>query len=176
LTRGGDLPGRRTARVNVAGDVSPETVEQAGVVARATYRHQTGIMADIELSPPPLLDEVAGLHPQARRALATTLRRVSETFTEVPDGTTPHTCWGCLPTCSAQPDPQARMRKEHSARGWAKSATLTHHKPLLIHCLAASVCPAGKCLISAETKCDARRSATSPRWESVTTAIFFMRL
>jgi hypothetical protein len=50
------------------------------------------------------------------------------------------------------------------------------HEPLMIHCRAASICPAGKCLISAETKCDVRCSATSPMWESVTTPIRFMRL
>lgn len=50
---------------------------------------------------------------------------------------------------------------------------LTHYEPVVIHCLAASVCPAEKCLISADTKCDVKCSATSPRWESVTTAIFF---
>lgn len=33
-----------------------------------------------------LLDEVAGLDPQGRGDLATTLRQVSETFAEVPDG------------------------------------------------------------------------------------------
>ena len=49
-----------------------------------------------------------------------------------------------------------------------------HHEPFMIHCLAASVCPAGKCLISADTKCDVKCSATSPRWESVTTAILFV--
>jgi len=63
-----------------------------------------------------------------------------------------------------------------AASGRAKSAVLTHHEPFMIHCLAASVCPAGKCLISADTKCDANRSATSARWESVTTPILFMRL
>ena len=42
-------------------------------------------MADIEL-PPTLLDELAGLDPQTRRALATTLRQASKTFAEVSDG------------------------------------------------------------------------------------------
>ena len=45
-----------------------------------------------------------------------------------------------------------------------------------IHCLAASSAPAGKCLISADTKCDARCSATLPKGESVTTATFLMCL
>ena len=52
----------------------------------------------------------------------------------------------------------------------------THHEPFMIHCLAASICPAGKCLISADTKCDVKCSATSPMWESVTTPILLMRL
>ena len=51
-----------------------------------------------------------------------------------------------------------------------------HHEPFMIHCRAASICPAGKCLISADTKCDVKCSATSPMWESVTTPILFMRL
>ena len=51
-----------------------------------------------------------------------------------------------------------------------------HHEPFMIHCRAASICPAAKCLISADTKCDVKCSATSPRWESVTTPILFMRL
>ncbi len=49
-------------------------------------------MPDTEKSPAMLLDELASLHPQARRKLATILRQVSETFAEVPDGkTTSHT-------------------------------------------------------------------------------------
>ena len=59
--------------------------------------------------------------------------------------------------------------------GPAESAP-AHQEPLMIHCLAASICPAGKCLISADTKCDAKRSAMSPMEESVTTAILFTRL
>ncbi len=43
-------------------------------------------MPDTEKSPATLLDELASLHPQARRKLATTFRQVSETFAEVPDG------------------------------------------------------------------------------------------
>jgi hypothetical protein len=58
----------------------------------------------------------------------------------------------------------------------AESAVSTHHEPPRIHCRAASTCPAGKCLISAETKCDVKCSATSPILESVTTATFLMRL
>ena len=55
----------------------------------------------------------------------------------------------------------------------ARRQRITSH---MIHCRAASICPAGKCLISAFTKCDVKCSATSPRWESVTTAILLMRL
>ena len=36
----------------------------------------------------PLLDELAGLDPRARREMVATLRTVSETFAEVPDGKT----------------------------------------------------------------------------------------
>ncbi|MGO9352724.1 MAG: hypothetical protein ACLP3C_18605 [Mycobacterium sp.] len=43
-------------------------------------------MADTELLPPTLLDELASLDLQARREVATTLRQVSETFAEVSDG------------------------------------------------------------------------------------------
>lgn len=43
-------------------------------------------MADTEMPQATLVDELAGLDPQARRTLATTLRNVSETFAEVPDG------------------------------------------------------------------------------------------
>jgi hypothetical protein len=35
-----------------------------------------------------LLDELAGLDPRARREMVATLRTVSETFAEVPDGKT----------------------------------------------------------------------------------------
>ncbi len=42
-------------------------------------------MSDTEMSQPTLL---AGLPPQERRQLTATLRRVSETFAEVPDGKT----------------------------------------------------------------------------------------
>jgi len=66
--------------------------------------------------------------------------------------------------------------RSRSGGGWAESATSTRHEPVMIHCRACSICPAGKCLISADTKCDVKCSATSPKWESVTTAIRFMRL
>ena len=39
-------------------------------------------------SSPPLLDELVSLRPQERRQLAATLRRMSETFADVPDGKT----------------------------------------------------------------------------------------
>ena len=45
-------------------------------------------MADTEKTPATLLDDIASLDPQARREVATTLRQVSETFAEVPDGKT----------------------------------------------------------------------------------------
>ena len=53
-------------------------------------------MADTELFPPALLDELASLDRQARRELATTLRQVSETFAEVPDGRTASHVLGVL--------------------------------------------------------------------------------
>ena len=53
-------------------------------------------MADTELFPPTLLDELASLDRQARRELATTLRQVSETFAEVPDGRTASHVLGVL--------------------------------------------------------------------------------
>jgi hypothetical protein len=53
-------------------------------------------MADTDKSPSRLLDELAGLDPQARLALATTLRHVSETFAEVADGKTASHVLGVL--------------------------------------------------------------------------------
>ena len=52
-------------------------------------------MADTELFPPTLLDELASLDRQARRELATTPRQVSETFADVPDGRTASHVLGC---------------------------------------------------------------------------------
>ena len=43
-------------------------------------------MSDTETSPVALLDGLAGLNPEARRELATTLRQVSASFDEVSDG------------------------------------------------------------------------------------------
>ena len=43
-------------------------------------------MPDTEMSYPTLFERLTGLPPQERRHLATTLRRVSETCAEVPDG------------------------------------------------------------------------------------------
>ena len=44
-------------------------------------------MADTqEVSPATLLDQLASLDPQERRKVATVVRSLSETFTEVPDG------------------------------------------------------------------------------------------
>ena len=53
-------------------------------------------MEETETSQPTLLDELAGLDPQTRRALATTLRHVSETFAEVSDGKTASHVLGVL--------------------------------------------------------------------------------
>ena len=43
-------------------------------------------MADTEQTPAALLDELAALEPARRRELAKQLRKVAETFAEVPDG------------------------------------------------------------------------------------------
>ena len=43
-------------------------------------------MSGTETSHTALLNELAALNPQQRRGVAATLRRVAETFTEVPDG------------------------------------------------------------------------------------------
>jgi hypothetical protein len=44
-------------------------------------------MADTqEVSPEPLLDQLASLDPQERREVATIVRRLSENLAEVPDG------------------------------------------------------------------------------------------
>jgi hypothetical protein len=47
-----------------------------------------GGMSDDEISRATLLDELASLDPQERRELTATLRMVSETFAEAPDGKT----------------------------------------------------------------------------------------
>ncbi len=43
-------------------------------------------MADTEKTPATLLDQLAALEPARRRELAKQLRKVAETFAEVPDG------------------------------------------------------------------------------------------
>ena len=54
-------------------------------------------MADTEgVSPATLLDQLASIDLQARREVATTLRQVSETFGEVPDGRTASHVMGVL--------------------------------------------------------------------------------
>lgn len=53
-------------------------------------------MADTELLPPTLIDELASLDPEARREAATFLRQVSATFAEVPDGKTASHVLGVL--------------------------------------------------------------------------------
>ena len=80
------------------------------------------------------------------------------------------------PPSSQAMTPRSARRYRAAREAGPESATSTHQEPLMIHCRACSVCPAGKCLISAETKCDVKCSATSPMWESVTTPILFMRL
>ena len=53
-------------------------------------------MSNTEMSQPTLLEELAGLPPQERRQLTATLRRVSETFTALPDGKTTSHVLGVL--------------------------------------------------------------------------------
>ena len=53
-------------------------------------------MADTKKSPATLLDELARLDPQARREVATTLRKVSGTFADVSDGKTASHVLGVL--------------------------------------------------------------------------------
>jgi hypothetical protein len=53
-------------------------------------------MSDREKSPAMLLDELASLDPQERREIAMTLRSVSDTFAEVPDGRTAAQVLGVL--------------------------------------------------------------------------------
>ena len=48
------------------------------------------------MPPMSVLDELASLDTQERRGLATTLRQVSETFGEVPDGRTTSHVLGVL--------------------------------------------------------------------------------
>ena len=43
-------------------------------------------MADTQMSPAMLLDKLAALDPPQRQEVATELRKVAETFAEVPDG------------------------------------------------------------------------------------------
>ena len=60
-------------------------------------------MVDTETSHPTLLEELARLDPHARHTRAAILRRVSQTFAEVPDGKTgSHTCSRYSPTCSTR--------------------------------------------------------------------------
>ena len=51
-----------------------------------THRHQQGAIADTENPAARLLDELAALDPHQRREVAKELRKVAETFAEVPDG------------------------------------------------------------------------------------------
>ena len=86
--------------------------------------------------------------------------------------------WVQVAPCGFRRDPRVGRQVVVDARPFhrSESTTSTHHRPFMIHCLAASICPAGKCLISADTKCDVKCSATSPRAESVTTPILCIRL
>jgi len=49
-----------------------------------------------EASPTNLLDQLADLDPQERREVATTIRGLSQTFAEVPDGKTASHVLGVL--------------------------------------------------------------------------------
>ena len=53
-------------------------------------------MPNIEKSPATLLDELAALDPPRRREMAGQLRKVAETFAEVPDGKTASHVLGVL--------------------------------------------------------------------------------
>ena len=69
---------------------------------------------------------------------------------------------GCSMRLSARPACWSPGRRRSA---WALPPggdSTSHHEPFMIHCRAASICPAGKCLISADTKCDVKCSATSP--------------
>ena len=50
-------------------------------------------MADTDITPETLLDELAALDPTQRREVAKELRKVAETFAEVSDGHTGDTHW-----------------------------------------------------------------------------------
>jgi hypothetical protein len=56
---------------------------------KATLR----VMADTDITPETLLDELAALDPAQRREVAKELRKVAETFAEVSDGHTGDTHW-----------------------------------------------------------------------------------
>ena len=58
----------------------------------------------------------------------------------------------------------------------SRSSNAPHQGLSMTHRLAASSSPAGKCLISAATKCDAKFSATVPKAESDTMPTFLMCL
>jgi hypothetical protein len=72
------------------------TGDDVGMVAWRS-RHQGGAIA-IRTFPAQRnhLDRTPGLDPQARHEMAATLRNVSETFTEVPDGRTASRVLGVL--------------------------------------------------------------------------------
>jgi hypothetical protein len=55
-----------------------------------------GAVANTNKTSTMLLDELASLNPQVRHDMATILRKVSETFAEVPDGRTASHVLGVL--------------------------------------------------------------------------------
>ena len=61
-------------------------------------------MADTERTPATLLDELAALEPARRRQLAKQLRKVAETFGEMPNSRHTPIRSGCWPTGSTRPN------------------------------------------------------------------------
>ena len=55
-------------------------------VVRPRIPHQRGVMADTEKTAATLLDELVALGRAQRCEVANELRKVAETYTEVPDG------------------------------------------------------------------------------------------
>ena len=73
-------------------------------------------MADTDITPETLLDELAALDPSQRREVAKELREVAKTFAEVPDGRhTAHTL-GCWRTCSIRVDQGLPPSSAHPSR------------------------------------------------------------
>ena len=77
-------------------------------------------MADTqEVSPVTLLDGLAGLDPQARRELATTLRRCLPPSMRCLTARRPHTCSASWLTCSTRPDQRVDLYRIWSVPGQA---------------------------------------------------------